>query len=145
MTTGRCACGGVSYEICGPLRDVIACHCEQCRRTSGHFVAATATHRDNLTLRNQDCLKWYVAMHGYRRGFCDNCGSSLFFEKIGQPRISVAAGTLDSTVGLQLCAHIFTDEAGCYYDIGHAVPTSGGAEATPSFLASHYIAPHKFD
>lgn len=45
VITGGCPCGGVRYEVRGPLRDVIACHCTQCRRTSGHFVAATACRR----------------------------------------------------------------------------------------------------
>ena len=39
--TSDCLCGVVRYEVRGPLRPVIACHCTQCRRTSGPFVAAT--------------------------------------------------------------------------------------------------------
>jgi len=35
---GGCLCQAVRYEIHGPLRDVIACHCTQCRRTSGHSL-----------------------------------------------------------------------------------------------------------
>ena len=40
--TCHCLCKGVHYEVHGPLRPVVFCHCEMCRRTSGHFVAATA-------------------------------------------------------------------------------------------------------
>ena len=39
---GRCLCGAVNYRVDGPLRPVVACHCGQCQRTSGHFVAATS-------------------------------------------------------------------------------------------------------
>ena len=46
--TGGCLCGGVRYAVTGPLRDIIACHCEQCRRSSGHFVAATACRREQI-------------------------------------------------------------------------------------------------
>jgi len=42
---GRCLCGAVRYELRGPLRPVVACHCNMCRRTSGHFAAATAARR----------------------------------------------------------------------------------------------------
>ena len=48
--TGGCLCGGVRYEVDGPLRDVVACHCSQCRRTSGHFVAATRAPTARLRL-----------------------------------------------------------------------------------------------
>ena len=40
--TGGCLCGGVRYAIRGELRGVIACHCAQCRRTSGHHSAMTS-------------------------------------------------------------------------------------------------------
>ena len=48
MFTGQCMCGQVRYEVHGPLRDVIACHCAQCRRASSHYVAATAAHPKDL-------------------------------------------------------------------------------------------------
>ncbi len=36
VATGRCLCGAVAYEVRGPLRDVLICHCEECRRWHGH-------------------------------------------------------------------------------------------------------------
>lgn len=122
--TGGCACGGVRYAVHGPLRDVIACHCEQCRRTSGHFVAATACKRKYFVLVNQSTLQWYSALPNYRRGFCNHCGSSLFFEEIGGERVSIAAGSLDKNQGLKIAAHIFTAEAGDYYRLDDDVPHS---------------------
>ena len=41
MATGGCLCGAVRYEVRGPLRDVLICHCTECRRWSGHLFAAT--------------------------------------------------------------------------------------------------------
>ena len=52
--TGGCLCGGVRYTVTGPLRDIVACHCEQCRRSSGHFVAATACRQKYFTLDKQE-------------------------------------------------------------------------------------------
>jgi hypothetical protein len=125
--TGGCCCGGVRYTLRGPLRQIIACHCVQCRRTSGHFVAATAVRRPAFTLVRSDTLKWYVAVAGYRRGFCNECGSSLFFEQDGGERISIAAGSLDEPQGLTIVQHIFATEAGDYYKLDDA-PASPGYE-----------------
>jgi len=129
---GGCACGGVRYEVNGPLRDIIGCHCEQCRRTSGHFVAATACRRNYFKLLAEGSLRWYSAVPGFRRGFCNVCGSSLFFEEIGQERVSIAAGSLDQPQHLRIAAHIFTAEAGDYYAIDGHIPSSPGG--------SHHVA-----
>jgi hypothetical protein len=122
--TGGCACGAVRYAVRGPIRDIIACHCEQCRRTSGHFVAATACRRQYFFLETESGLRWYSAVPGFRRGFCGNCGSSLLFEEIGKERISIAAGSLDLPQGLRMAAHIYTSEAGDYYAIEPETPSS---------------------
>lgn len=115
--SGGCACGAVRYQAQGALRPVIACHCEQCRRSSGHFVAATAVRRERFTFHSDDGLAWFSAVEGYRRGFCQQCGSSLFFEEINGDRISIAAGSLDDATGLRIAAHIFTNEAASYYEL----------------------------
>jgi hypothetical protein len=128
VITGGCQCGGVRYQVHGKLRDVIACHCIQCRRTSGHFVAATACRRRAFTLVKEGTLKWYVAVPGFRRGFCNECGASLFFEEEGGERVSIAAGSLDEPQGLKIAAHIFAGEAGDYYQIDAGVPVSQGGD-----------------
>jgi hypothetical protein len=122
LVTGGCLCGQLRYEVRGRLRDVVACHCVQCRRTSGHFVAATACRRRAFTLVSSGTLKWYVAVPGFRRGFCSACGSNLFFEADLGERVSIAAGSLDAPQGLKIAAHIFASEAGDYYAIDAGVP-----------------------
>jgi hypothetical protein len=125
-STGGCMCGQVRYAVQGPLRDIICCHCEQCRRSSGHFVAATACRKANFRLLAQATLKWYASKPGLRRGFCGACGSSIFFEDINGERMSIAAGTLDASVGLKIAAHIYAAEAGDYYRIETDVAVADG-------------------
>lgn len=124
VITGGCVCGAVRYQVNGSLRPVIACHCEQCRRFSGHFVAATATRKTYFQLLQADGLKWYSYQSGLRQGFCQECGSSLFFEDEQSARISIAAGSLDQPQGLKIAAHIFAAEAGDYYQLGMDAPIS---------------------
>jgi hypothetical protein len=125
-STGGCMCGQVRYAVQGRLRDIICCHCEQCRRSSGHFVAATACRKANFRLLSQDTLKWFSLKPGLRRGFCGACGSSLFFEDIDGERMSIAAGSLDAAAGLKVAAHIYAAEAGGYYRIESDVPVAAG-------------------
>ena len=120
--TGGCVCGAVRYEVSGPMRPVIACHCNQCRRMTGHFMAATAARRTDFRLMSGTGLKWYSASAKARRGFCDQCGSTLFWDGVGRDYISIAAGTLDDSTGLEIACHIFVAEKGEYYAIDGAAP-----------------------
>jgi len=120
--SGRCLCGAVRYEVHGPLRPVVACHCEMCRRTTGHFAAATATRRDALILHEDRGLRWFESSPTARRGFCQFCGSNLFWAPNDGSRLSIMAGTLDKPTGLAIAVHIFVDDAGDYYRIADGVP-----------------------
>ncbi len=120
--TGGCLCGSVRYEVRGPLRPVVDCHCAQCRRTSGHFAAFTAARTQDLVLTGSEGLRWYRSSAAARRGFCGDCGSSLFWEPASGGRVSIAAGTLDLPTGLETVAHVFVGDSGDYYTIGDGLP-----------------------
>ena len=115
--TGSCYCGGVRFRAAAPFRPVIACHCVQCRKQTGHFMAASAALRANFELIEDRGLKWYASAKDSRRGFCSDCGSTMFFEVIGGDKISFAAGTIDGVSGLTMPAHIYAGEKGDYYDL----------------------------
>ena len=118
--SGCCLCGAVRYEVRGPLRDVLLCHCRECRRWSGHVFAATAARRDDLILIESGGLRWVAGPESEseaRRGFCGECGSSLFWDAPARDTISIAAGTLAEPTGLRLLGHVYVSHAGDYYDL----------------------------
>ena len=124
---GHCLCNSVRYEARAPLRSIIYCHCEMCRRTGGHFVAATACERQHLDIQiSNDALRWFQSSTVARRGFCQICGSNLFWDSDGSPNISIWAGTLDSPSGLVGREHIYTANAGDYYVIADGLPQYAG-------------------
>lgn len=116
---GGCLCGAVTYTIDGPLRPVVNCHCKQCRKSSGHFVAATSVARDKISIVGE--VAWYQSSDTARRGFCANCGSNLFWDGGGE-NLSIHAGTLDGATGLQTRGHIFVADKGDYYEIADDLP-----------------------
>lgn len=122
VVQGSCLCGQVSFELSGKLRPVIFCHCQQCRKTSGHFVAATAVNAEQLQMSTDAGLAWYRSSDIAERGFCRACGSSLFWRPDHGEYISVMAGALESPTGTQACEHIFTDDAGDYYKLTDDLP-----------------------
>ena len=119
---GGCLCGAIKFKIKGELRPVINCHCGQCRHTHGHFAAYTAVEKKSLNFVNDYSLKWFISSNKARRGFCQECGASLFFERIEGNKISIAAGMLDFSEGLKTVEHIFFDEKPDYYEINDDLP-----------------------
>ena len=123
--TGSCLCGAVQYRTTGPLRPVVACHCGQCRKSSGHFVAATSVLRDQIQITGT--VTWYASSPTARRGFCGLCGSQLFWDGSG-PDLSLHAGALDIHPPLQLDRHIYAAHKGSYYQIDPDAPQWPGSD-----------------
>lgn len=110
-------CGSVRYEADGDFRDIVACHCIECRKASGHYTASTAVKPENLKLLESSGLAWYRSSPSAKRGFCRECGSTLFWKPESGDRISVFVGTVDGPVDLPLTSHIYLSEKGSYYEI----------------------------
>jgi len=124
--SGSCLCGGVAYEIDGVLSPVDYCHCAQCRKTSGHFVAAASCKPEALLLTADTTLAWYESSASADRGFCKACGSSVFWRPSDGRHISIMAGTLDAPTGLTAVEHIFVADASDYYTITDGLPQHSG-------------------
>ncbi len=112
--SGGCLCGGVRYRVEGVLRGVVNCFCGQCRKTSGHHVAATQVRRTDFYLEKDDTLKWYHSSEKARRGFCRECGGNLFWRHDEEDTISIMAGTIDEPTGLETIDNIYMDDASDY-------------------------------
>ncbi|TPI63377.1 GFA family protein [Mesorhizobium sp. B3-1-3] len=122
MSSGRCLCGSVRYEIAGELAQPIACHCTQCARTSGNFAAMAACRSEDLRLQASSTLSWYRSSDDVERGFCSRCGGNLFWKAAPGIETFVAAGTLDRPTGLRLAKHIFVGSKSDFYDLTDGLP-----------------------
>jgi hypothetical protein len=108
----------------GPLRDVLICHCDECRRWSGHVFAATSAQQADVVMLESGALRWIASPDSEsdaRRGFCVECGSSLFWEAPARDTISIAVGSLDEPTGLKAIGHVYVSQAAGYY----ALPDDG--------------------
>ena len=119
--TGGCLCGAVRYEVAGALRDVIVCHCAMCRKTHGHVGAYTAAPKAALRVTEARGLRWYASSAKARRGFCAECGGTLFYEPLAKDYVAIAAGTLDPPTGLRTVLQIHVASAGDYYAIDERI------------------------
>ena len=125
MHTGSCVCGAITFEVVGNLGSPDACHCKQCRKWTGHFLAAAEVPRTALMIHGVDHITWYYSSKKARRGFCSKCGASLFFDPIDKNKhnwIGISMGAFDTPTETKLALHIFVAEKGDYYEISDGLP-----------------------
>lgn len=120
--SGSCNCGAVRFRTRGPLREVIACHCSQCRRQTGLYYAATNILDVEMTVEGYESVSWYRSSPQARRGFCKVCGSALFWKMDGLDYTSIMAGAFDMPSGLAVGYHIYCADKGDFYDISDGRP-----------------------
>ena len=122
MHQGSCLCGSVRFDISAELGAPVACHCQQCRKQSGHYFASANVPKSAVDISGAENLTWYPSSEKVRRGFCSTCGSSLFWEPIFRDWTSVALGSLDGPTQLKLERHIYVANKGDYYALADGLP-----------------------
>jgi len=123
---GSCLCGKVELSIAKYNRNVVACHCTQCRKQTGHMVAAFNVLDSDLSITGKEHLKWYEASSDAKRGFCGECGSVLIWKANHTDNTSLMAGCMDSPTELKLVEHIFVADKGDYYELNDGLPQDEG-------------------
>jgi len=124
--TGGCLCGAVRYEILKEPYGAVNCHCSKCRRFHGNFAAYAGMPIDDLDIVEERTLKWFRSLtdetENVYRGFCSQCGSSLFWHPRGEDRIAVSLGSLDEPTNLKIMGHAWVSQKGDFYEICDGLP-----------------------
>ena len=120
--SASCLCKGVNMTIRGEFRAVINCHCIQCTKTHGNFAAYTSVLEENIFFKSKKTLKWFNSSTKARRGFCNNCGASIFFKRSGSKSVSISAGLFKKPTKLKTISHIYIQNKRDYYKISDNLP-----------------------
>ena len=112
-TTGGCLCGAVRYILQSQPKGFGACHCGMCRKFSGGIELGIEVPAGGITFETTETLRTYVSSDWAERGFCSNCGSSLYWRLTApgpmQGLYALSAGSLDSLEGLSLTQEVYID------------------------------------
>ena len=103
---GSCLCKSISFEIYNECRYSILCHCTICQKSNAEFSNYTKVQKENFNFLTKKNLKWFYSSKNFKRGFCSNCGSSLFFQsQHSNSEIAVSTGSLNTRVPVK--GHIY--------------------------------------
>ncbi len=99
VTAGGCLCGSVRYEIWGEPAGLGYCHCRFCQLALGAPLNAWVAYEENAISFAGDEAKIYKSSPIAERGFCGNCGTSLYTDIRGSDGLryySIRLATLDN-------------------------------------------------
>ncbi len=131
-TKGQCHCGAVEFIGKGPIKGVDACHCSTCRQLNAGPYMGVGFH-EGITLTKETDLKWYESSPWARRGFCGQCGTSLFYNLKGSEFYSVSSGCLDMPNEMSIGREYFIDQKPDFYNFDGTRPQLTAAEVFSSF------------
>lgn len=78
--SGACGCGTVRYKITGPIRVVVNCHCNSCRKNNGtpYSTYCVVAQEDLNIVDGQKSVTTYAPSSGGKKRVCSKCGSPLY-------------------------------------------------------------------
>ena len=133
-TTGKCLCGTVEFDIELPdtPTEVAACHCSMCRNWLGGPMLAIDSGVLK-SIKNESSITRYESSEWAERGFCNKCGTSLFYYLSPADQYHFPVGLLDDSLQLEFTHQIFIDEKPGYYGFSNETQNMTGAEVFAHF------------
>ena len=127
---GQCLCGGVKFEADVNDFGIHACHCTMCRTWSSSPLFAVGVA--SITFEDEANISAYASSDWAERGFCKQCGTSLFYRLKETNHHIVCCGLFEDQSQFKLEGEIFVDENPGGYAFAGEHPRLTGEE----FMAS---------
>jgi len=125
MYKGGCLCRAIRFEITGPIRNIVYCHCSQCRKAQGSAFATNGIVKvqDFELIGGEHSLTGYESTPGQVKYFCKVCGSPIMSKSNSRAdEVRIRLGTIDSDISERPEAHIFVTSRANWEDIGGDLP-----------------------
>lgn len=104
----KCLCESVRFDGQLVNDSIQACHCQQCQRWTGGGPLFVVRVKDMRIEGSENIATFHASEHG-ERGFCKNCGTTLYWTMRGKPPAFLPVGLLEDQSGLSVKEEIFVD------------------------------------
>lgn len=105
---GQCMCGAVTVVAAIDDPVVRACHCDMCRQHTSSMFMSLATVPGSEKFSGP--AKSYKSSDWAERGFCEVCGSTLWYGTLQDGVKNLAAGLFQNAAGAPLKLEFFADQ-----------------------------------
>jgi adenylate cyclase len=136
--TGGCLCSAVRYEASEPPKSSGYCHCTMCQRWSGAPAWAAVTFPLAAVRITRGAPKVHQSSPKVERGFCSDCGSSLFVRYPDIDEFCVSIGSLDVAANARPQRHVGIESQLPWFVLADDLPRNRSDEepGTPAYEAA---------
>ena len=131
--TGGCLCGAFRYELEHPVKYMVNCHCEMCRKAMGVAVNCVflVPAQDFTILKNTSNVTYaFSEQTNTTRHFCSTCGCTTFaFDVFFPGMFIIMSGTLDEDPQIDVTCEIFISNRAPWCALRKDIPGSDGFES----------------
>ena len=128
--SGKCLCGNVTLTTNSLDTNMGSCHCNFCRKWSaGPFLSSACS---DLQINGKEHLGIFESSAWAQRGFCKNCGSSLFYQLKNTESYYVNTEIFEKN-DFVFDHQVFIDEKPSYYEFANQTKNMTGAELFAAF------------
>lgn len=111
---GTCLCGAVRITARTKGNSIGACHCTMCRRWGGGPLFAVECDSD-VEFEGVEHVSTFGSSEWAERGFCQTCGTHLFYRLKQEGHYAIPVGLLDDGDQWEFTEQIFIDEKPSFY------------------------------
>jgi hypothetical protein len=132
VAKGSCLCKSVSISTTNRSNLMAACHCNMCRKWGGGAFLAIECG-SNVSFEGEENIGVYQSSEWAERGFCQKCGTHLFYKFKQNNQYYMPVGLFDNSEGLIFEHQVFIDEKPEYYSFANETKNMTGAELFAQF------------
>lgn len=127
LVSGVCLCKAVSVSFTLVKETFGACHCEMCRVWIGGPSLAVEGG-DDVVFTGEESIGVYNSSEWAERGFCNKCGTHLFYRLKAGGFINFPLGLLQNVEHLKFDMQIFIDRKPAHYSFANKTDVMTEAE-----------------
>ena len=128
----RCLCGATQFEVQLRNHEVAACHCSMCRcQTGGPLMSVDV---ENIDFIDQQHLSVFSSSEWGERGFCNMCGTFIFWRSKNHSFANINVFTLEHPPeDLNFNLEIYVDNQPSFYSFNNQTKKMTEAEVVALF------------
>ena len=125
--SASCLCGSVHITAINKSDSVGSCHCNMCKKWCGGPIM-TVDCGSEVLFKGEENITVFNSSDWAERGFCNKCGSHLFYRLKENNKHMILAGLFDDNKDLVFDHQVFIDQKPDFYSFSNKTNNMTGAE-----------------